>query len=170
MSDIGNAFGLISGLERSMFDRRVLTQAFERTAERARNDGLAQLTHLQRLCGQFAAGMESDFSAVSRDGHIAAFDVITYGDVCVSLGIRPAADCEHLIQCGQALQERLLSHEALYLQNALSPCDVFYDDLFPLAAMRSAHLAVAMDRWFSSEAVDVDGSLDHATLVAVTAA
>lgn len=146
MSDISNSFGLVSVLEQSIHDRLVLTQAFARSAERAHSQSLTQMRQLRTSCSQFAAGLIQDFSIVARDGHLAAFEMMTYGETCASLGVRLPAACERLLQCGQALQDRVLSHETCYLDNELSPSDAFYDDLFPSDVMDMPHQFVVVNR------------------------
>lgn len=143
MPDLSNSLGVISELEQPLLSGAALVVAFDRSAELAHDQGILQMQTLQQTCGQFAAGQHTDFERVARAAHLAAFEVLTYADICSSLSVRPDAECESLRQSGLNLQNRVLRHETLFYQNALSPSEVFYDDLFENEIMQTQHQAVS---------------------------
>lgn len=159
-SPVPSEFALrpIRVLEQSEHDHIVLMQGYARSVEQAHEQGLLSMRQLRMSCNEFAAGAFEDFSVVSRNAHLAAFSLMTYGEACACLSVLSPANCERLLLCGRALQDRVLAHELCYLQNDLSPGNAFYDDLFPLDVMGLPPKFVATKR---AEIAQIPGHIEH---------
>lgn len=139
MANLSNIRYLVRDMT-AMLDQPALLKGMAESAARAQRTVTFEIAQMQRQCGLFGSGATSSYDGVSRRAHIAAFELMTYAEVCASVGARPQVECEQLMDAGKAIQSRVLAHEDLYLADALSPSDVFYDDLLPTLQMDSEHL------------------------------
>lgn len=117
----------------------MLDIALGRSAEYARERAVEGWSKLNRLSSAFAAGQTRDFSPVSHSAHLAAFELMTYGELCAELGVLPLPSCEAIASAGCQLQLRALEHEALERAGNLSPGFVFYDDLISSSQLELTH-------------------------------
>lgn len=144
-----------------------LQSGLGRSSEFARDKAATAMVRLNGLCSQFGAGMDLNYDEVSRAAHDAAFEFMTYGDICVSLGVMPKSQSRRLIVVGQALQDRALEHEGLHLAGALSPGEVFYDDLMNSQLLQQVHVKVLLKPDIEDRALVVDHVAPEASDVAL---
>jgi hypothetical protein len=116
-------------IERSAADMVALQRAMARSGELAREHASSAVASLNRSCMQYAAGAQEDFSIVTREAHCAAFELMTYGDICRELHLSEPAHYEQLLAAGAAMQGRALDQEAQFLRGELSRSQIFFDDL-----------------------------------------
>lgn len=105
----------------------------------AKGRAISTLQDLNSLCACYAAGASRDYETISRSAHTAAFEMITYAEICADLGARPFAECALMIENGRDMQARALEHEVLHYAGALSPSGVFYDDLADMSLLEGQH-------------------------------
>lgn len=127
-----------------------LSAAVAQSAEVARSNSVQGLKCLKVLCGWFTAG-NVRFEEVSQKAHLAAFEVLTYGEICMSLRIRPVHDCEQIMGAAHEMQSRIFGHESCFLANALSPATVFYDDLIDIGLLQGPHETQPLDAVYVQE-------------------
>jgi hypothetical protein len=140
-------------------ERAKLCTSLQRAAEYARQEATTQLKMVSGLCTKFAAGSHHDrdaFEAVSREAHLAAFALMTYGQTVQALHILGDGLCDDIIAAGQQIQQRALEHEQKYLANSLSPSEVFYDDLYAAEMLSHSHASVLASRGFGIDAINPD--------------
>ena len=140
-------------------ERAKLCTSLQRAAEYARQEATTQLKMVSGLCTKFAAGSHHDrdaFEAVSREAHLAAFALMTYGQTAQALRIVGDGFCDDIIAAGQQIQQRALEHEQKYLANSLSPSEVFFDDLYAGEMLSHSHARVLASRGFDVAAVQLD--------------
>lgn len=122
-----------------------LRRALGRSGDHARERAQSGIAALNQYCAQYAAGSEKDFSVVSRAAHCAAFELLTYGEISQQLGLSPPAVHDRLIAAGEALQTRALEQESLYREGALSPGQLFFDDLLEPILLAAPARVLDMD-------------------------
>lgn len=127
----------------------LLTHGAAQAAEVARRHASASLLRLNWLVRVYASGQDTGrraYEELSKAGYVAAYDLQTYAQTCAALGVRPEAQCEHISAAAQAMLARVQDHEAAYLTNALSPSEVFYDDMLDVAYLEKSHAPVNLSR------------------------
>lgn len=121
-----------------------LNSGLDRSAEFARQKASTAMDRLAGFCAQYGAGMDIKYAEVSRAAHDAAFEFMTYGEICVSLEVLPESQSLALVAAGLAVQDRALEQEGLFLAGGLSPSEVFYDDLIHGPMLEKQHVRVLL--------------------------
>lgn len=144
MAGMSESSGLIDMLDQSVQSQLALVRGFTQSALVAQHAAQQALQLLQFGCGQYGSGNTVSFDMVSRQAHMAAFELMTYAEVCALVGVLTKVECDVIMYAAKAMQSRVLHHEELFLEDALSPSDVFYDDLIATGHLKSAHNPVTL--------------------------
>lgn len=119
----------LDGISQRMQSFQEMQAATASSAEYARTKAQQELGTLNAMCARFAAGESRDYEAVSRGAHIAAYELMSYGEICACLDVRPKEDCEYIMAAARGMLDRVREQEHHFLAGSLSPSHVFYDDL-----------------------------------------